>query len=109
MHSLKSKRTLMTANTKKKMSKYEAHIPTEQYGFVTVQAETVEEVREEYNKVKVAFDISANGGLDAKAWRNALDRYLKDQGMDSETYLAMNKLQQHVIQELKKAFKRITN
>ena len=46
--------------------------------------------------------------LEPKAWRRALDEYLKTGKMWSEDYLEMSHEQQNIIQEVKRSLKRIT-
>lgn len=81
------------------------HIPTEQYGFIEVEVETIEEAVDMNLAVKNAFKPKV--GLSQKEFNKALDRYLTDGTGDTETYLAMNNDQKRVIQEVKKAYKRI--
>ncbi len=85
-------------------------IPTQdQYAFVEVVFEdkkvSPETVKEEYDKYIQAFKV--NGGLPPKEWNAALDRYLNDATGETATYLAMSPEQQRVIQEIKRAFKRL--
>lgn len=46
-------------------------------------------------------------GLDHKEWNNVLDKYLVENVLDSDEYERMNGYQATVIQEIKKAIKRI--
>lgn len=45
--------------------------------------------------------------MDRKEWNRLLDKYLATQEMLSEEYEQLNEIQITIIQELKKAFKRI--
>lgn len=82
-------------------------IPTEQYGFVEVDVtvNNLSEIKEKYAEVKDLF--APKSGLEDKDWREALDSYLSGNSMNAETYYAMSDVQQKIIQELKKAFKRL--
>lgn len=82
-------------------------IPTEQYAFVEVDVEinSLSEIKEKYDEVKSLFELKT--GLPDQEWRESLDGYLLDCSMTSEVYYKMSDIQQKVIQELKKAFKRI--
>lgn len=81
------------------------HIPAEQYGFIEADVESVLEARELSDEVKRTFSDSS--ALSQKDFNKALDRYLTDGTGETETYLAMNKEQKAVIQEVKKAFGRL--
>lgn len=81
-------------------------IPTETYAFIEVDVEgTPDEI------VSANFEFTKltkpNEGLPHKEWNQALDRYLTSNDGETETYLAMSAKQKDMIQELKKAFKRI--
>lgn len=85
-------------------------IPTEQYAYVEIEKEyqtepTMEDVQATYKHLTEAFKVKV--GLPAKEFNAALDRYLNDGTGETEVYLAMSPAQQAVIQEIKKAFKRI--
>ncbi len=87
--------------------KHLLRVPTVEYGFIEEEFEgTAEEAYEAYTSL---IGICRAGiGLPEPEWRKALDKYLAGDGTDSETYYRMNQAQQSMIQELKKAFKRIT-
>lgn len=82
-------------------------IPTEQYAFIEIDTEvqSIEEAKEKYDEVKRMCTVGF--GLADKEWRNALDRYLKEGTLTSEEYNTMDEKQQGIIQEIKKAYKRI--
>lgn len=85
-------------------------IPTEQYAYVEIQKEyqsdpSVEEVQSTYKHLTNAFKVQT--GLSTKDFNDCLDRYLNDGTGETEKYMAMSPQQQAVIQEVKKAFKRI--
>ena len=85
---------------------HKIHIKTAEYEFVETDIEgTPEDVAEAYKVLKNT--MLGGEGLSVKDFNKALDRYLFDATGDTETYLAMSKWQQDVIQEIKKAFKRI--
>ena len=46
--------------------------------------------------------------MDRKDWNKLLDKYLITGTMLSEEYEALNEIQKTIINEIKKAFKRIT-
>lgn len=83
------------------------HIPTEQYGFIEAEVETVEEAFELSESVKSTFKQIYSTGLNAKEFNQALDRYVSEGTGETETYIAMSDEQKRVIQELKKSFKRL--
>lgn len=101
--------------------KIKLHIPTEQYGFVEIEAESnpkIEQVIQDsielYNLArspKLPSNESYGGevGLDPKAWRMALDEFLETGELKDGTnlYEKMSHEQKVVMQEIKKAFKRI--
>lgn len=94
--------------------KIKLHIPTEQYGFVEVEAEanSVEEAIEAYKATKSpelpdVASLGANGGLDTKEWQRTLDGYLSLGTMPSDVYERMSVNQKQFVQEIKRAFKRI--
>lgn len=81
----------------------------EQYGFIElieVEVASAEEALTAYEDI-VSLYKGSGEGLEHKEWCGALDRYLKDGTMDSDTYLKMSLSQQKIIQEIKKAVKRI--
>jgi hypothetical protein len=85
-------------------------IPTEQYAYVEVEKEyqedpSAETIKEHYQELADAFKVKV--GLSQKDFNACLDRYLNDGTGETNTYLAMSPAQQAVIQEIKKAFKRI--
>jgi hypothetical protein len=85
--------------------KYQAkiRIPRDQYAFIEVDAEgTLDEIKLLYHDL-----MTEDEGLDDKAWRNCLDKYLTDGNMESVEYENMSTQQQRVIQEIKKSFKRL--
>lgn len=86
--------------------KYTLRIPTVQYGYIETEFEgTAEEAFAEHDRL---INIHNGGfGLPKEEFNEALDRYLSDQTGDTDQYLRMSKEQQLVIQEIKKAFKRL--
>ena len=87
------------------------HFPVEQYGFVEVEGEVVsiDEAIETYHALRKPQNASGEG-LDQKTWNRALDEYLLTNALVDGTnlYERMNPEQQKVMQEIKKALKRIT-
>ena len=82
-------------------------IPTEQYAFVEIEDEfeTREDVRTAYDEINAEY--KGGDGLPMKEWNAALDQYLSKGTGESDTYMRMSKYQQNIIQEIKRAFKRI--
>lgn len=85
------------------------HIPTEQYGFVEIEAEGSLGESDSYETVKafVVPKASPEEGLDQKEWNTALDGYLTLNTMPSEVYERMSLKQKGLIQEIKKSIKRL--
>lgn len=84
------------------------HIPTEQYGFIEVDVEDVQEAKTISDEVKSEFTDNCRTGLGKKEWNNAIDTYLTNQTLVADEYAQMNKFQIDVIQEIKRSFNRIT-
>lgn len=86
--------------------KYEIHYPTEQYGFILKVFEgTDAEAVSEYNSLKMAW--VGGSGLAVKDFNSFIDRQLMGESNHIEDYNLMNREQQSVAQEIKKALKRI--
>lgn len=86
--------------------KYKIHVPTVEYGFIESEVEgSMEDAVNEHNGLLVAY--RGGFGLDTKEFNACLDRYLHDGTGETDVYLRMSKEQQSVIQEIKKAYKRI--
>lgn len=81
------------------------HIPTTQYGFVEVEVFGVSAAREVHDEVMSAF--STGSGLPEREFNECLDEYLIKGTGKTESFLAMNREQQGIIQALKRAYKRI--
>lgn len=86
-------------------------IPTEQYAFVEIELENVqpERLREIYDEYVRA--LKGGEGLDAQEWRDLLDYYLQNNQMNPEMqdkFERANLQQKMIINEIKKAIKRIT-
>ena len=82
---------------------YKLHVAVGEYEFVEKECETLESLRESYIEVKSAF----KDGLDPKEWRELLDGYLAEGKIVAGKYEQLSDIQMYVIQELKKAFKRV--
>lgn len=82
----------------------------EPYAYIEVQVdgepETIVEGYNYFTKLINNPTVQA-GGLDRLDFNKALDQYLLDKSMDSDAYEKMSDSQKAVVQELKKAFKRI--
>jgi len=80
-------------------------IPTDQYAYVEIEVEgTPTEIMDAYRDMKNAYGSGV--GLPDKEWREALDRYIYEEHLDSKRFLAMSEIQQLIIQEIKKSKKR---
>jgi hypothetical protein len=91
---------------------YKLHIPVAQYGFVECEIDNIEDIHTEYSSVMARFGlkmptIESNGGLSAKDWNEALDTYISQNTLHSETYANMSQDQKNIIQEIKRSVKRI--
>ena len=88
--------------------KYTLRIPTVQYGYIETEFEgTAEEAFEEHNRL---INLHNGGeGISTQAFNDCLDEFLSEGTGNTETYLAMNKEQQGIIQAIKKSFNRIKN
>lgn len=85
---------------------YKLHIPTIQYGYIEIDFEgSAEEALEEHNRILNLYN--GGFGLSRDDFNSCLDEYLSNETGSMEKYTAMSKEQQMVIQEIKKAFKRI--
>jgi len=90
--------------------KAKLHFPTEQYGFVEIEAEvaSVEEGLDLY-KASTSPNLPSGGGLEQKEWNDTLTEYLNTTELrgGATTYEALSDQQRWTIQELKQAFKRV--
>ena len=92
------------------MTNMKIHIPTQQYGFIEKEVETVEEAYELQEEIKDIFNPkSSTAGLSRIDFNKAIDRYLTDGTGETETYIAMSREQQSVIQEIKKSMARLSS
>ncbi len=89
------------------MRTYTLHVPTGDFAFIEqdYEAATPQEAVAQFRAIQRAY--TGGFGLEAKEWNQCLDRYLNGKGMDSNTYASLSADQQRMIQELKKAYKRI--
>jgi len=87
--------------------KSQLRIPTEeQFAFIEVAFEgTPQETVDAYRELTDM--VQSKYGLEAKDWRAALDKYLTTNKLLASEYEGMSNHQKAVVQELKKAFKRI--
>jgi hypothetical protein len=85
---------------------YTLRIPTVQFGYIETQFEgTAEEAFEEHNRL---INLHNGGfGLSRDEFNDCLDEYLSENTGSTEMYLKMSKEQQTIIQEIKKALKRL--
>lgn len=90
--------------------KYLCHVPTEQYGFTSVEVEgTAEDAAKAYRELADAFKPKPVNEMPARDFQAILDDLLEDQSIagDPGSLELMSPVQQRVIQEIKKSFKRI--
>lgn len=90
-------------------AKYIAHVPTEQYGFISVELEgTAEEAVQAYNDLRKEY--GGGIGLPSREFSSFMDYYITTGKMPDdgiEKWEAMTNEQRLIIHELKKAFNRI--
>ena len=87
--------------------KAKIRIPTrDPYAFIELDAEgTLEEINDTYHEMTSLHAVG--GGLEPKEWNKALDTYLSTNELESDTYERMSANQKGLIQEIKRAFKRL--
>jgi polyhydroxyalkanoate synthesis regulator phasin len=85
---------------------YKIHIPTEQFGFLEAEVETVEEAKELSDSVIAVFRPNLTD-IDSKEWNSTLDRYLSTNTMEADIYARMSDKQKNIIQEIKRSVKRL--
>ncbi len=89
--------------------KYIVHVPTEQYGFISYETEgTAEDAVQAYNELKKEY--AGGAGLPSREFCSFMDVYVStghapEDGI--EKWEAMSLEQRFVINEVKKAIKRI--
>lgn len=87
--------------------KYLAHVPVEQYGFISVEVEgTPEAAVEAYRAIGEAVRPQPVNALPTKEFNAWLDRYLKEKTGDADSYERMSPAQKDVIQAIKRSYKR---
>ena len=83
--------------------KAKIRIPKDQYAFIELDVEdTVDNIQILYQTL-----IKADVGLPDKEWRDALDKYITTNSLESHEYEAMSVRQKDIIQEIKRSIKRI--
>lgn len=88
--------------------KYLAHVPTEQYGFISVEVEgSPEEAVEAYKALQGAWQPGP--GLSDSQFNAWLDSYLAGKPGTVDEWSQMSDKQKVVINEIKKSRKRNTN
>lgn len=92
--------------------KYLAHVPTEQYGFISVEVEGIaEDATEAYRGLQEAWKPRQDGtGVPLKEFNSFLDSFLNtshapDGGL--EVWERMSTQQKVIVNEVKKALRRI--
>lgn len=87
--------------------KYKAHIPTEQYGFMEVEADDLQEIVAEYARVQKA--IGSHEGLNAKDWAQLRNRCFTNKEITMDDWETVQEKgdadQKKFINELKLAIK----
>lgn len=91
-------------------------IPTKApYGYVEIETEkaldgnTIDTAYDAIDDLERIMDRQSGSGLANTYWNTVLDGYINGKPLESDQYYSMSPQQQFVIQELKKAFKRIKN
>ena len=90
--------------------KYLAHIPTEQFGFISVELEgSAEQAVEAYREVAELTKVRPSNELETKVFNNLIDNYLSGGKIEdgANYWEQMSPAQQGVFQEIKKSFKRM--
>lgn len=85
------------------MPKYKAHVPVEQYGFIEVESQNLDEVVDEYNRLKTVFE--AKDGLNQLDWARVRNKYITTGEIDVEVFEQLSRFQRSIINEVKKTFK----
>ena len=80
------------------------HFPTQEYGFAEVEVE-VETPQEAVQVYKDAIEVG--NGLDHSEWNETLDFMLNENQCNPDTIQRMSEKQKWMINELKKAYKRL--
>lgn len=85
--------------------KYLAHVPVEQYGFISAEGDNLEEVLNEYSQIK---RLVVGEGISEKEWTTLLDEYLTTGKVTNggDVWEHMSDFQRAVCQEIKKSLKR---
>lgn len=84
--------------------KVKLHIAIDSYEFAEVEVDE-EEADTVYSRIKERF--ADKEGLVTKEWNKALETYLSTNELESDTYERMSAKQKGLIQEIKRAVKRI--
>jgi hypothetical protein len=83
--------------------KAKIRIPKDTYAYIELDVEdTLDNINQLYKQL-----INEGVGLEDKEWRSTLDRYLEKGDFDASVYERLSPRQTDIIQELKRAFKRI--
>ena len=89
--------------------KYEAHVPTEQYGYISAEIEgTAEEAVDTYRELQRAWSgpPRPQPGLPDKLFNAWLDGYIAGKPGTVDEWSQMNDEQKLIINEVKKSHKR---
>lgn len=83
-------------------------VQTTPNGFIEFEYEGLpEEAITEHNRILRLYQQPVEG-LGHTEWNKALDKFLGENGVDIATYESMSEYQRSIINELKKAFKRLS-
>lgn len=73
------------------MYKYKAHVPVEEYGYIEAEAETLEQIVNEYRDIKKA--TLKTGGMNIKAFSDFRKKVLTGEQIEPEEYESLSAIQ----------------
>lgn len=90
---------------KRQECEWDAHISTGMYSFLGFSGfkGTLEEALAKYREVEESTKPRPVNELPQKEWRDWLDKYIKGESVDSDSYSKMSPNQVMVVQEIKKS------
>jgi len=84
--------------------KYTAHIPVEQYGFISVETDSAEDAIHEYRSIKRLFAGGAGNGM--KAFATIVAEYCTTGGIINGGDIEFSENEQLLLAELKKIMRK---